>query len=67
MMPCGALSPNIPTPPALAGNDELGEAEKSAAAGTNCRSGGLFQISEDYNFIGLFTMAYRLLIHAEGA
>jgi len=67
MMPCGALSPNIPTPPALAGNDGLGEAEKSAAAGTNCRSGGLFQIGEGHHFIRLFTMAYSLLIHAEGA
>jgi hypothetical protein len=41
--------------------------EKSAEAGTNCRSDALFQNSEGHHFIGFFTMAWRLLIDAEGA
>jgi hypothetical protein len=47
--------------------EELREAEKSAEGGTDCRLRALFQNSEDHHFIGLFTMARCLLIHAEGA
>jgi hypothetical protein len=49
------------------GNQTPEQAEKFAEGGTNCRSNTLFPNSEGHHFIGLFIMAWRLLIQGEGA